>query len=336
MKKKLKTAVLSDGAWGTALALTLLENGHHVSLWGPFPDYLCEIRKSGENRRFLSGVRIPESLELQEDMGEAVADAEILVLAAPVRYCRGTLEQLAPLIREGQLLLNVAKGIECGSLKRISEICVEVLGGKASYAVLSGPSHAEEVARKRPTAVVAASYDSSIADKIQHAFMNNYFRVYTSSDVPGVELGGALKNVFAIASGIVDGMELGDNAKAALMTRGIAEMARLGVAMGGMSETFSGLSGTGDMIVTCTSGHSRNRHVGEELGKGRKLSEILDEMGMVVAEGVGTTESGYQLSRSKGLDTPIIAEMHAGLHEGKDPRECLRDLMGRKARRELD
>ncbi|MBN1864972.1 MAG: NAD(P)-dependent glycerol-3-phosphate dehydrogenase [Victivallales bacterium] len=336
MKNKFEAAVLSDGAWGTALALTLLDNGHCVKLWGPFPDYLGEIRETGENHRFLPGVRIPENLELLRDMGDAVADAEIVVLAAPVRYCRATLERFAPLAREGQLVLNVAKGIECGSLKRISELCEEILGRNVRYAVLSGPSHAEEVALKMPTAVVAASDDKSIAEKIQQAFMNKYFRVYTSSDVPGVELGGALKNVFAIAAGIVDGMGLGDNAKAALMTRGIAEMARMGVAMGGLSETFSGLSGIGDMIVTCTSGHSRNRRLGEALGKGRILPDILDDMGMVVAEGVGTTESGFHLSRSKALDTPIIDEMFAGLYNGKDPRECLRDLMGRKARREFD
>ena len=336
MKKVLKTCVLSDGAWGTALAMTLLDNGHSVTLWGPFPEYLGEIREFRENRRFLPGVKLPEGLMFSDDMGAACLSAELIVLAAPVRYCRQTLVELAPFLQPGQIVVNVAKGIEQESLKRMSGLCAEVLGVGVRYSVLSGPSHAEEVARKCPTAVVAASSDETLAGLVQKAFMNDYFRVYTSCDVTGVELGGALKNVFAIAAGIVDGMGLGDNSKAALMTRGIAEMARLGVAMGGRAETFSGLSGIGDMIVTCTSGHSRNRHVGEQLGKGRKLAEILDEMGMVVAEGVGTCDSAYRLSRTPGLETPIMDEMYAGLYEGKDPRDCLKDLMGRRARRELD
>jgi glycerol-3-phosphate dehydrogenase (NAD(P)+) len=216
----------------------------------------------------------------------------------------------------------------------MSELCEAVLG-KNRYCVLSGPSHAEEVALKCPTAIVAASTDVNTAETVQKAFMNEFFRVYTATDVVGVELGGSLKNVFAIASGILDGMCLGDNSKAALMTRGIAEMARLGVALGGRTETFSGLSGIGDLIVTCISRHSRNRHVGEELGRGRKIKDVLNEMGLVVAEGVKTAESAYNLALNHNVETPIINEVYAGLYLGKDPRQGVKDLMARKARKEF-
>ena len=307
----MKTAVLSDGAWGTALALTLLDNGHSVKQWGPFPDYICEMRKSRKNPRFMPGLDLPESLELCDDMQKAVEKAELIVLASPSQYARGTLQQLAPFYNaQSQILVNVAKGIENGSLKRMSELCSEILEPNRQYTVLSGPSHAEEVSRKCPTLVVVASENSLFAEKVQKAFMNDYFRVYTTDDVLGVELGGALKNVFAIAAGIIDGMELGDNTKAALITRGIAEMARFGVALGGRYETFSGLSGIGDMIVTCTSGHSRNRHVGEELGRGKKLDQILEDMGMVVAEGVKTAESAHNLALNTNVETPIINEIY--------------------------
>ncbi len=332
----MKTAVLSDGAWGTALALTLLDNGHEVRQWGPFPDYICEIRKSRQNNRFLPGVKLPAELELSDDMKSTVDGAEIIVLASPSQFMRQTLEQLAPFYLKDQILVNVAKGIETGSLKRMSELCAEILKPDRSYTVLSGPSHAEEVSRQCPTAVVVASENPVFAEKVQKAFMNDHFRVYTSDDVVGVELGGALKNVFAIAAGIVDGMKLGDNPKAALITRGIAEMARLGVALGGRFETFSGLSGIGDMIVTCTSGHSRNRHVGEELGRGRKIDEIQQEMGLVVAEGIKTAKSAYNLALNTKIDTPIINEIYSDIYLDKDPGEGVKELMNRKAKKELD
>ena len=331
----MNTTVLSDGAWGTALALTLLSNGHKVRQWGPFPEYICEIRKSRKNSRFLSAIELPAHLMLMEDMREAVEGAELIVLAAPSQYMRKTLEQLAPIYSD-QILVNVSKGIENGTLWRMSELCSEIIGDAAKFAVLSGPSHAEEVALKTPTAVVAGSKDHGIAEMVQRVFMNSFFRVYTSEDPIGIELGGALKNVFAIAAGVIDGMELGDNPKAALITRGIAEMARLGVALGGKAETFSGLSGIGDMIVTCTSGHSRNRHVGEELGRGRKIDDIQKEMGMVVAEGVKTAKSAYELARKVNVETPLLNEVYNAIYEGKDSREGLRDLMSRKAKRELD
>ena len=327
--------VLSDGGWGTALALLLVRNGHNVRQWGPFSEYICEFRKSRENSRFLPGARLPDELVLCEEMKDALGDSEIIVLASPSQYLRGTLAKFAEYHDpDKHVLVNVAKGIEVGSLKRMSELCEEVLG-KNRYCVLSGPSHAEEVALKCPTAIVAASTDVKTAEIVQQAFMNEVFRVYTAPDVVGVELGGSLKNVFAIASGILDGMGFGDNAKAALMTRGIAEMARLGVALGGRNETFSGLSGIGDLIVTCISRHSRNRHVGEELGRGRKIGDVLKEMGLVVAEGVKTAESAYSLALKYNVETPIINEVYADLYLGKDPRRGVRDLMTRKAKKEF-
>ena len=331
----MKIAVLSDGGWGTALALLLLGNGHQVTLWGPFPDYIAEMARTRRNDRFLKGVALPPGLALTADLPVALGAAELVVLAAPSQFARLTLVRLAELRFDRQVpLLSVAKGIEIGTLKRMQELCRELLGQRVRYAVLSGPSHAEEVSRGVPTAVVIASRSAALAERLQPIFMSEVFRVYTSDDVVGVELGGALKNVYAIAAGICDGMELGDNTKAALMTRGIAEMARLGVALGGRARTFSGLSGIGDMIVTCSSRHSRNRHVGEELGKGRKLPEIQAAMGMVVAEGVSTCESAWQLAQRLGVEAPIIAEVYAGLYQGKDPRQGLRDLMTRNAKAE--
>lgn len=327
-------AVLSDGGWGTALALTLLGNGHRVTLWGPFADNIAAMRQARENARFLPGVALPASLALSGDLAEAVAGADLLVLAAPAQYARSLLERLRDLPLASQpLVVNVAKGIEVGSLLRMSELARAVLG-PLRYAVLSGPSHAEEVARGIPTAVVAASAEAAVSQAVQAAFMSDVFRVYTSDDVVGVELGGALKNVLALAAGVCDGMGFGDNTKAALMTRGIVEMARLGAAFGGRPETFSGLSGMGDLIVTCTSRHSRNRHVGEELGRGARLEEITRAMGGKVAEGVATADSAYGLARRAGVETPIIDQVHAGLYEGRDPRTAVRELMTRDAKPE--
>jgi len=319
------------------LATVLVSNGHSVRQWGPFPDYIREMRGSRENGRFLPGIELPSGLELSEDIEEAVSEAELVVLASPSQYARGTLSEFARFhdsVRHA--VVNVAKGIEKSSLKRMSELCFEILGDGMRYAVLSGPSHAEEVSRKVPTAVVVGSSDAETAETVRDAFMNESFRIYTSDDVVGIELGGALKNVFAIAAGVVDGMELGDNPKAALITRGIAEMARLGAALGGRPETFSGLSGIGDMIVTCCSGHSRNRAVGERLGKGEKIEKILESMGLVVAEGVATADGARKLALANGVETPIINEIHAALYDGKDPRIGVRDLMTRKAKMERE
>ena len=332
---KEKICVLSDGGWGTAIALLLCGNGHDVVLWGPFPEYIEEMRSKKENFRFLSGVPLDERLRLSPDMGEAVTGAKYIFLASPSQFARTTLEKLRPFHKPGQLIISVAKGIENGTLKRMSEVCTEVLGADVRFCALSGPSHAEEVARKCPTAVVAASSDPDAAKSVQEIMMNNYFRVYTTDDVISVELGGSLKNVLAIAAGVIDGMKIGDNSKAALITRGIAEMSRLGDALGGRDKTFAGLSGTGDLIVTCMSGHSRNRHVGEELGRGRKIDDILKEMGLVVAEGVKTSKSAYELARKCDVITPIIDEVYKTLYEGKDPRQGVYDLMTRKARSEF-
>lgn len=333
----MKIAILSDGGWGTALATVLTANGHEVVMWGPFPDYLAEMAQTRENRRFLKGVRLPDTLRFEPDMAAVLAGCELAVLATPTQFLRGVLNTLRECRGESglPLLVNVAKGIEENSWLRISEMVYETLGGAVRYAVLSGPSHAEEVARGVPTAVVAASRVPADAELVQETFMNPVFRVYTGTDVVGLELGGALKNVIAIAAGIIDGMKLGDNPKAALMTRGIAEMGRLGEALGGAALTFSGLSGIGDLIVTCTSGHSRNRHVGEELGKGRRLDEILRDMGMVVAEGVRTSLGAWTLARRAGVKTPIIDEIHAVLYENRSARNALRNLMARSGRSEF-
>ncbi len=337
MKEPAFTAtVLGDGAWGTALALALHANGHKVRLWGPFPENLALMREKRENVKFLPGPALPEGLELVDDMAGAVSGSQMLVLAAPSQYMRGTLERLKPHFdKERHILVNIAKGIENDSLKRMSELCEELLG-PCKYVTLSGPSHAEEVSRGVPTAVVAASKDPALAKAVQAAFMSKCFRVYTSPDVCGVELGGAIKNVLAIAAGIIDGMGLGDNPKAALMTRGVAEMGRLGAALGGRRETFSGLSGLGDLIVTCVSRHSRNRHVGEELGRGKSIQEINASLGMVVAEGVKTAKSVKELSGRLGVETPIANEIYAILYEGKNPKDALYDLMTRRAKDEHD
>lgn len=332
----MKIAVLSDGGWGTALALVLHRNRHEVVLWGPFPDYVAEMTACRENVRFLPGIPLPADLALTGDIGAATAGARILVLAAPSQYMRGLLERLSAVDRAADAVyLNVAKGIEVGTLKRMGELVAALLG-QVRFAVLSGPSHAEEVARGIPSAVVAAARDQAAAELVQSTFMDDCFRVYTSEDVTGVQLGGALKNVFALAAGVCDGMGFGDNTKAALMTRGIVEMARLGVRLGGQPETFNGLSGIGDLIVTCMSRHSRNRHVGEELGRGRSLDVIQAEMGGQVAEGVKTTQSAHDLARRAEVSTPILDQVYVSLYQGKDPRQAVRDLMTREAKPEVE
>jgi glycerol-3-phosphate dehydrogenase (NAD(P)+) len=294
------------------------------------------MKAARENAKFLRGVPLPEGLGLEADLAKACGGVEMVVLASPSQYMRPLLERFKPHFRKGsQILVNVAKGIEVDSLKSMGELVHELLGD-CRYAALSGPSHAEEVSRAIPTAVVAASSDPRCAKAAQAAFMNAKLRVYTSSDVRGVELGGAIKNVLAVAAGIVDGMGLGDNTKAALMTRGVAEMARLGVALGGKKGTFSGLSGLGDLIVTCVSRHSRNRHVGEELGKGRRIEEINASMGRVVAEGVKTARSLRDLAARLGVETPIAETVYRIIYEGKNPAKALDELMTRKAKDEED
>ena len=329
-----RVAVLGDGAWGTALALTLHTNGHKVKVWGAFQENIDLVNQLHENKKFLPGVTIPADLEFTSDMEDAVRDARIIVLATPSQYLRGVLQKFKPfLLPDTQIIVNIAKGIEVSSLLPMSELCRQELGN-THYVALSGPSHAEEVARRIPTLVVTACADRDIAEYVQRVFMNEFFRVYTSFDVVGAELGGALKNIYAIAAGFVDGCGLGDNTKAALMTRAIAEMSRLGKRLGGKKETFSGLSGVGDLIVTCTSRHSRNRYVGEELGKGRKIDEIIRSMNMVVAEGVKTCEAAYALSERWNVDTPLIHGIYEVIHDGRDAREVVHALMTRRAKTE--
>ena len=323
----MKISVIGDGAWGTALALNMLHNNHEVSLWGAFPEYIDQMAAKRENFKFLPGITLPGDLKLKKSIEKAVYSADILLLATPTQFLRDVLVRIKPHFNTRQMVVNVAKGIENNSWKRISEIVKDELG-EVNFVTLSGPSHAEEVARQIPTAVVAASVDEKSAQTVQQLMMNEFFRVYTSGDVVGVELGGALKNVMAIAAGIIDGMQLGDNPKAAFMTRGIAEMGRLGEALGGKRATFAGLSGVGDLIVTCTSGHSRNRHVGEELG------DILTEMNMVVAEGVQTAKGAYSLAKSTGITAPIVDEIYRILYCGRRVEDAVDSLMSRSAKPE--
>lgn len=329
----MKIAVFGDGAWGTALAINLISNGHKVVIWGAFPDYLEEMKKKQENFKFLPGVALPEDLEFESDAENAVRNCDVILLATPTQFLRQVLKKMNNSVAPGRLVINVAKGIEKDTFLRISQIVKEELGF-VTYVALSGPSHAEEVARQVPTAVVAASNSFEAAETVQKIFMNKNFRVYTSDDVVGVELGGALKNVMAVAAGIIDGMQLGDNPKAAFMTRAISEMGKLGELLGGKQATFSGLSGIGDLIVTCTSGHSRNRHVGEELGRGKKLDTILSEMGMVVAEGVPTALGAYTLSERAGASTPLIDSIYQILYNGLSADTALKELMTRQAKAE--
>lgn len=332
----MRIAVLGAGSWGTTLAILLANNSHAVSLWSYSDQYTRTIRTTRENPSFLPGVRIPESVEATSDLQEAVADREMIVAAVPSQYLRDVVSQLKSASLERRIIVNVAKGIENGTLMTMSEMLHDVLpevkGG--NIATLSGPSHAEEVSQDIPTTVVAASSDVQTAKIVQATFMRPYFRVYASADIRGVELGGSLKNVIAIAAGVIDGAKLGDNTKAALMTRGIAEITRLGVKLGAQERTFSGLSGIGDLMVTCMSRHSRNRHVGVEIGKGRTLPDILAEM-VMVAEGVETTKSAKALAQKVGVEVPIVNEVYKMLFEAKNPHDACYDLMTRDPKGEV-
>ncbi len=327
----MKVTVIGDGGWGTALAMVLDRNGHDVTVWGPFADYLEEIQSSGENKTYLPGVKIPVSLKWTSDHEVAVQDAGLVVLVVPSRFYKPTVEAFKPFIKENMLIVSATKGLDESSHERMSETAEEILGREV--AVLSGPSHAEEVARGVPCAVAIAAKAHSTAEQIQNLFGNEAFRVYTLDDVVGVELGGALKNVIAVAAGISDGLGFGDNTKAALMTRGIAEITRLGTALGAKPETFMGLSGIGDLMVTCMSQHSRNRGVGERLGKGETLEDIMGSMKMV-AEGVWNCQAAKELASDLDVPVPITEQVCAVVHEGKNPRQAVLDLMARTPRPE--
>ncbi|MBI1853002.1 MAG: NAD(P)-dependent glycerol-3-phosphate dehydrogenase [Planctomycetes bacterium] len=329
-----RIAVIGDGGWGTALALLLDAKGHRVRIWGAFPEYLSDMRRRRENVKFLKGVALSPSIELIPDPADAVADADLVVSAVPTRFLRNVLVRFEPILDAGVPIVSVTKGIEEGTLRRPSQIIHEVLG-RRPVAVLSGPSHAEEVARGLPASVVVASSDESIALAAQQAFMADRFRVYTHDDLVGIELGGALKNVIALAAGICDGLGFGDNAKAALLTRGIVEIARLGAALGARKGTFHGLSGMGDLITTCISPHGRNRSVGIAIGRGQSLEGILAGMEMV-AEGVFTTRAARTLSKRYGVEMPITEEVYRVLFKRKSPARAVRDLMKRGRKPESD
>jgi glycerol-3-phosphate dehydrogenase (NAD(P)+) len=332
----MRIAVLGAGSWGTTLSMLLAENSHQVSLWSYRKEDVERLRVTRENPDFLPGIRIPLSVRVEDDLESSVEGAEMIVGAVPSQFLRSVVCQLKRLPSEGLIVVNVAKGVENNTLMTMSEMLHDTLPDLplSSIATLSGPSHAEEVSRRIPTTVVAASSSLETARRVQQVFMLPYFRVYASNDIRGVEIGGSLKNVIAIAAGIIDGAELGDNTKAAVMTRGIAEIARVGVALGAHIRTFSGLSGIGDLMVTCMSRHSRNRYVGVEIGKGRRLADIVGGM-VMVAEGIATTESAYALARRVGVEVPIIAEVYRILFEEKDPLIACHDLMTRDPKGEL-
>ena len=325
-------AVVGDGAWGTALGMVLVQRGASVTQWSHSAEYAGQMQRTRSNPRFLPGVRLPSGLTVTAD-ASVLDGADLVVFAVPSRYLREVGRRLAPDLGRRQPVVSATKGLEHPSRKRASEILAETLGERP-LAVLSGPSHAEEVARRLPTAVVSASHDRGLALRVQDLLTTDRFRVYTSSDPVGVELGGALKNVLAIAGGLVDGLELGDNAKAALLTRGQAEMVRLGVKLGGRAETFGGLSGIGDLVVTCMSRHGRNRLVGERLGRGDSLARILESI-PGVPEGVLTCKAVVALADEHDVEVPISREVHAVLFDGKDPRRAVDDLMTRSQKEEL-
>ncbi len=329
---KERVAVIGDGGWGTALALLLFENGHDVRLWSKFPEYASEMAASRVNRKFLPGIALPEDLFVTADAAKALCGATLAVVAVPTQYIRATLSEIRGAGLPGRVV-SVAKGLERGSLARPSEIVREAVA-PAQVAVLAGPSHAEEVARALPATVVCASRDLDFAREIQEVFSNQHFRVYANGDPLGVELCGAVKNVIAIAAGISDALGFGDNAKSALLTRGLVEIVRLGERVGAQAETFYGLAGLGDLITTSISPYGRNRRVGMEIGGGRTLGEVLAGMEQV-AEGVTTTKAVLDLAVTLSVEMPITAEVHAILFEDKDPRQAVVDLMMRSLKDEF-
>ncbi|MDD7026577.1 MAG: NAD(P)H-dependent glycerol-3-phosphate dehydrogenase [Lachnospiraceae bacterium] len=320
-----KTGVIGAGSWGIALAKLLHDNGHEVTVWSILPDEIEMLKKNHEHLDKLPGVKLPEDMEFTTDLKEAAEGKDVLVLAVPSPFIRNTAHSLKEVVADNQIIVNVAKGIEEATLMTLSQVIEEEVP-QARVAVLSGPSHAEEVGRGLPTTIVVGSKDKETAEYLQNIFMNQVFRVYISPDVCGIELGAALKNVVALAAGIADGLGYGDNTKAALITRGIAEIARLGVAMGGKPETFSGLSGIGDLIVTCASKHSRNRKAGVLMGQGKTMEEAMAEVKMVV-EGVYSAKAANRLALKYQVSMPIIEQVNAVLFENKPAAEAVKDLM---------
>lgn len=330
---KQRIGILGGGSWGTALAIQLSKNNHEVEIWLRNEDAVNEIKKTRINNKYLPEIVIPDEIKLTNDISKVIENKNIIVLAVPTQVIRTTLENIKQYVKNDQIIVNVAKGIENNTLQRISEIVKEILP-EVEYSILSGPSHAEEVAKNIPTTVIAAADKKEIAEYIQEIFMTPSFRIYTNPDVIGVELGGALKNVVALGAGISDGLKYGDNTKAALMNRGIIEISRLGEIMGANKLTFSGLSGIGDLIVTCTSMHSRNRRAGIKIGEGYTVDEATESVGMVV-EGIKTSKSAFQLAKKYNVSMPIVEELYGVLYEGKDARTSVMDLMLRDKTDEL-
>lgn len=320
-----KVSVIGAGSWGTALALLLHSNDHDVTVWSIMEDEIKMLSEKREHASKLPGVKLPEDMKFTTDLEKSLQDKDLVVLAVPSPFTRSTAHKMSPYVKEGQLIVNVAKGVEEKTLMTLSEIIEEEIP-QANVAVLSGPSHAEEVGRGYPTTVVAAAHDQKTAEYIQNTFMNRVFRVYTSPDILGIELGAALKNVIALAAGIADGLGHGDNLKAALITRGIAEISRLGIAMGAHTETFYGLSGIGDLIVTCASVHSRNRKAGYLIGQGYSMEEAMDKVQMIV-EGVYSAKAAMGLAAKYNVELPIISQVNKVLFENKSPKEALDELM---------
>ena len=327
-----KIGILGAGTWGTALAILLCDNGHDVTMWSKLEREAKELDESRDNIKNLPGARLPKDVKITLDLKEACTDKDLIAMAVASPYIRATAKEVAPFIKEGQIIVNVSKGLENGTLLTLAEVISQEIP-QAKVAVLSGPSHAEEVSRRIPTTIVVGSHCKETAHFIQDVFMNEVFRVYTSPDMIGIELGGALKNVIALAAGVIDGLGLGDNTKAALITRGMAEISRLGVAMGGYMETFSGLSGIGDLFVTCTSRHSRNRNAGVLIGQGYPLDEVSKMVNQVI-EGVNTAKAALALARKYNVEMPIVEQVNLVLFEGKSPQDAVADLLVRDKRKE--
>lgn len=327
-----KVCVLGAGSWGTALASVLDENGHEVVIWARRQDQVDEINKENTNEKYLPGVSLSKSLRASSNIDEAINGAAFIVLGVPSQQIRAVCKSISNKINPGQVLVNVAKGIEKSTSSRISQVCYQELPDNP-YCVLSGPSHAEEVSRKMPTALVVASESIEISQMVQDLFMSEYLRVYTNTDMIGVELGGTTKNIIAFGAGILDGIGFGDNSKAALMTRGIAEISRFGVALGADISTFSGLSGIGDLIVTCTSMHSRNRRAGILIGQGHSLEETQEKIQMVV-EGITATEAVYKVAKKIGVEMPITECIYRVVEGQIDPKTAVNELMTRNKKHE--
>ena len=331
----MNVSVLGAGGWGTTLAILINRNGHKVTLWEYFPEYAVTLKKYRENFYYLPKVNIPKSIKITNDLENAVSNKDVILITIPTQFIRESFSALRNFNFGNAIIISASKGIENTSLMLVSEIILDIFKKvrKNKVASLSGPSHAEEVAKKIPTTVVCASPNIEVSKLAQRVFSNNYFRVYTSADLVGTEIGGALKNVIAIAAGISDGAGFGDNTKAAIMTRGINEIMRFGLKLKAKKETFFGLSGIGDLIVTCSSSYSRNRYVGEQVGAGKKLKTVLNEMKMV-AEGVATTKSAFDLSKKYNTEMPITEQVYSILFKNKSPITATKNLMQRSLKKE--